>query len=347
MCFARPVVPLFLVIDYRHMLIIGREDLRRAVSMEQAMEAVAAAFAQLSSGLADVPLRLHVAVPPQEGVALFMPAYLAKSGALGIKALTLFPYNPERYSLLSINALVLLFNVINGLPLALVDGGYLTALRTGAASGVATRLMALPDARVLALFGAGAQAFPQALAVCTAQRIERIWVVNRTRAHAERLVADLRAFGAPIPSDVHIASQPWVALAEADIVCCATASSNPLFDDFDVRPGTHINGIGSYLPTMQEIPAATVARARVVVDERRAAWAEAGDLVIARDQGYIDEAHIAGELGEVVLGRIAGRTDEKQITLFKSVGNAVQDIAVAQVAYERALVAGLGDVVRW
>ena len=328
------------------MLILTADDLRKAVPMEQAMESVASAFAQLSAGQADVPLRPHVAVPPEDGLLLVMPAYLAGSGALGVKLLTLFPHNAERHHLPTINALVLLFDTSNGLPLALMDGGWLTALRTGAASGVATRLLARQDARVLALFGAGAQALSQAWAVCVARPIERIWLVNRTRASAERLAEALRAFGAPIPGDVRVAASAREALGDADVVCCATASPTPLFDDADLRSGTHINGTGAYLPTMQEVPAATVARARIVVDQRGAAWAEAGDLVMPREQGLIDEGHIAGELGEVVAGRIAGRSDAAQITFFKSVGNAVQDVAVAQLAAGRARALGLGVEVK-
>jgi ornithine cyclodeaminase len=179
-------------------------------------------------------------------------------------------------------------------------------------------------------------------AVCLARTIERIWIVNRNNEHAERLATELRAFGMPIPSDVKIAASAREALAEAEVICCATASSLPVFDDADVQPGVHINGVGSYRPTMQEVPSATVARARVVVDQRAAAWAEAGDLVIPRDQGLIDEGHIAAELGEIVLGRVAGRTGDRQITFFKSVGNAVQDIASAQRAYALAHMHGLG-----
>jgi len=327
------------------MLIITRDELRRAAPMDAAIDAVSSAFAQLSAGQAEAPLRPHVGIPPAEGLLLVMPAYLsgAPSGpaALGVKALTLFPHNAER-GLPTINALVLLFDTTDGLPLALLDGGYLTALRTGAASGAATRLMARDDARVLALFGAGAQALPQVWAACVARPIERVWIVNRSAERAERLAAELRAFGAPIPADVRVAASARAALAEADVVCCATAAPTPVFDDADLRPGTHINGVGSYRPTMQEVPAATVARARVVVDQRRAAWAEGGDLVIARDQGLIDEAHIVAELGEVALGKIPGRTSAEQITFFKSVGNAVQDAAVAQVAYARAKELGLG-----
>jgi ornithine cyclodeaminase/alanine dehydrogenase-like protein (mu-crystallin family) len=324
------------------MLVLTRDDIRQAVPMADAMDAVAAAFAQFSGGQATVPLRPHLPIPPHDGLLLVMPAYLAGSDALAVKALSLYPRNPSDRNLPAISALVLLFDAASGLPLALMDGGYLTALRTGAASGAATRLMARDAATVLALFGAGAQALPQAWAVCAARDIRRIWLVNRTAAHAEQLAEELRAFGPPIPGDVRIAASPRDALAEASVVCCATASSAPLFADPDLRPGTHINGIGAYTAAMREVPGPTVARARVIVDQRQAAWAEAGDLVLARDEGLIDQAHVAGELGEVVLGRVPGRTDPDQITFFKSVGIAVQDAAVAQLAYRRARERGLG-----
>lgn len=324
------------------MLILSSDDLRRAAPMDRAMEAVAAAFAQLSAGEAAVPLRQHVPLGAHGELALVMPAHLARSGAFGVKALTLYPENPARHGLPAIAALILLFEAATGQPLALVSGASLTALRTGAASGVATRLMARPDARTLALFGAGAQAFAQAWAVCVARPIDRIWLVNRTRERAERLARELRAFGPPIPSDVRVAASPSAALVEADIVCTATASPAPLFADADLRPGAHVNAIGAYRPDMREVPGATVARARVVVDARQAAWAEAGDLILARDEGLIAEAHVAAELGEVVLGRVPGRTAPGQITLFKSVGNAAQDVAVAHLAYTRARELGLG-----
>ena len=330
------------------MLILARAELERALPMELAMEAVAGAFAQLSNGQANVPLRLRLDIPPRDGLALVMPAYLAGSGALGMKALTLFPHNAERAAppaLPTISALVVLFDAETGMPLALLDGGYLTALRTGAASGVATRLLARADAHVLALFGAGAQALPQVWAVCVARHIERVLIVNRTHERAARLADVLRAFGSPIPSDVRVAATESEALAEADIVCCATAATTPLFADAQLRPGTHINAIGSYRPNMLEVPAETVARAHLVVDQREAAWAEAGELVVARERGLIGEEHIAGELGEIVLGRISGRTNSEQITVFKSVGNAAQDMAAAQAAYLRARALGVGVTV--
>jgi ornithine cyclodeaminase/alanine dehydrogenase-like protein (mu-crystallin family) len=326
------------------MLILIREDVRRAAAMPEIMDAVAAGFTQLSSGQADIPLRPHIALPEREASVLVMPAYLRDDEKLGVKLLTLFPQNPAQ-GLPAIAALVALFDTTNGQPLALLDGGLLTALRTGAASGVATRLMARRDARTLALFGAGAQALAQVWAVCVARRIERVWLVNRTREHAVRLAEELRAFGPPISADVRVAASAREALAEAEIICCATGAATPLFDDDDLRPGTHINAIGAYRATMREIPGATVARARVIVDQRAAAWAEAGELVLARAEGLIDETHVVGELGEVVLRQIAGRVNDEQITLFKSVGNAAQDVAAAHVILARARALGLGTAI--
>jgi ornithine cyclodeaminase len=326
------------------MLILTREDVRRAAAMPEIMDAVAAGFAQLSSGQADVPLRPHIAIPERDATALVMPAYLRGDEKLGIKVLTLFPHNPAQ-GLPAIAALVALFDTMNGQPLALMDGGLLTALRTGAASGVATRLMARQDARTLALFGAGGQALAQVWAVCVARPIERVWLVNRTSERAERLAEELRAFGEPIPTDVRIAGSAREALAESDVICCATGSATPLFDDGDLRAGTHINGIGSYRANMREVPGATVARARVMVDQRAAAWAEAGDLALTRDEGVIGEEHIVGELGEVVLGQVTGRVNDEQITFFKSVGNATQDVAATHVILARARALGLGTAI--
>lgn len=323
------------------MRILSASDVRRAVSMSAAIDAVAIAFAHLSAGAATVPLRTHIGLPQHAAISFFMPAQLGGDhAALGLKVVSVFPQNATRHHLPAIHALVVLIDPATGCPLAALDGTYLTALRTGAATGVATRLMARPNAHVLTLFGAGVQAHTQALAVCAVRSIERIWIVNRTRTRAEALVQLLQADG--VQAELLIAPDPATALAETDVICCATTSPTPVFADEHVRLGTHINGIGSFTPTMAEVPPQTVARARIVVDQRLAAWAEAGDLVQARAAGFIHEETIVGELGHVVAGTIAGRTSDTELTFFKSVGNAIQDLAVAQVALTRATEAGLG-----
>lgn len=323
------------------MRVLSADDVRRAVPMQAAIDAVAAAFLCLATGQADVPLRIQIVTPEPQGVSFFMPARLggAPAPALGVKVVSVFPGNLG-HGEPSIYALVNLFDPASGRPLAVLDGTYLTALRTGAASGVATRHLARTEARVLAIFGAGAQALPQVLAVCAVRPIERVWIVNRTAERARLLVARLRDAG--LTQDLRIARGPAQALAEADVVCTATSSPTPLFADAELRPGTHINAIGAYRPAMAEIPPATLARARIVVDQRQAAWAEAGDLIQAREAGVISEANIAGELGDVVAGTVPGRSGPAEITCFKSVGNAVQDVAVAALALTRASALGLG-----
>ncbi len=324
------------------MLILSAADVRRAAPMPAAIDAVADAFAQLSGGRADVPLRVPIGQAQHESHTFFMPALLANSGALGLKVVSVFPHNQERHGLPSIHALVVLIDAGTGQPLAAMDGTYLTALRTGASSGVATRALARPDSRVLAMFGAGAQSPYQVQAVCAVRPIERVLIVNRSGARAEQLIATLGELG--IRAECTIANGARAALAEADVVCCATSAATPLFDDADVRPGTHINGVGAFTPALAEVPPATIARAYVAVDQAAAAWAEAGDLIQARDAGALDPAHVV-ELGAIVAGHAPGRSDAAQITFFKSVGNAVQDMAVGQLALAEARRLGLGTEV--
>lgn len=326
------------------MRVLSAADVRQAVPMIDAIDAVERAFVSLSTGRAEVPLRAHISTPEHAAVSFFMPARLADDadqGALGLKVVSVFPQNQARGEP-SIYALVAVFDPSSGRPLAVLDGTYLTALRTGAASGVATRHLARPDAHVLALFGAGAQALHQALAVCAVRPIERIWLVNRTAARAEQLAERLREAG--FAGELRLGGG-HEALAEADLVCAATSSATPVFEDGWVRPGTHINGVGSFKPSMAELPGATLARARVVVDQRAAAWAEAGELIQARDAGLIDASAVVGELGEVAAGLVVGRDSADAITVFKSVGNAAQDIAVAALALKRAAALGLGSEV--
>ncbi len=323
------------------MRFLSAADVRQVAPMAAAIDAVAQAFGMLARGEADIPLRTAIATPAYAATTFFMPGRLGgEMPALGIKTVSVFPQNFYRAEP-TIYALVTLFDPTSGRPLAVLDGTYLTALRTGAASGVATRLLARSDARTLVIFGAGAQALPQIQAVLVARpAINNLWIVNRSRDRAALLAAQVRADG--FHGDIRITTDPTVPLAEADVVCTATSSPNPLFSADLVRPGTHINAIGAYRPDMAEIPPDLVARSRVFVDQRHAAWSEAGDLIQARAAGLINEQHIAGELGELVNGTVHGRTSENEITLFKSVGNAVQDLAVAALVCQRATELGLG-----
>jgi alanine dehydrogenase len=321
--------------------ILSGADVRQAITMAEAIEAVREAYIQLSTGQAVVPLRTLVPVEKREGVTLFMPAYLAGSDTMGAKVVSVFPENPAQ-GLPLIHALVLVVDARTGQPAAVMDGTYLTALRTGAASGLATDLLARPDARVVAIFGAGAQARTQLEAVCTVRRIERVWLYDADPKVAAAYVKEMNQRGDPIPPRISVAGSPGQAVRDADVICTATTSAKPVFEDADLKSGVHINGIGSYTPEMQEVPTATVVRARVVVDSRSASLAEAGDLILPLKQGLITEADIHGEIGEVASGRIPGRQAEDEVTFFKSVGVAVQDVAVAGWVLRRATELNLG-----
>ncbi len=308
-----------------HLRVLSADDVRRALPMAEAVEAMKAAFAQLSAGRAHVPLRVPLEVPAHNGVTLFMPAYLSDDDQMAIKIVSVFNDNPAR-GLPLIHALVVVVDASTGRPQAAMDGTYLTALRTGAASGAATDLLARPEARVAAIFGAGAQGRTQLEAVCAVRPIEQAWVFDLNR---ERAGAYANEMASRLSLPVRVAGSPAEALRQADVVCTATTSSTPVFADAELPPGVHINAVGAYTPQMQEVPAETVVRARVVIDHHASSLAEAGDLLIPMKQGLISGDHIYAELGEIAAGRKPGRALDDEVTLFKSVGVAVQDVAAA------------------
>jgi len=322
---------------------LGAEDLRRALPMREAVAAMKVAFGQLSAGRATLPLRSRIDSPEAEGVTLIMPALLPETGDFALKIVSVFGENRLR-GLPTLYALVIALDPATGAPLCLLEGATLTALRTGAASGAATDLLARPDARRLAIFGSGVQARTQFEAVCAVRQIEAAWVFSRSRSHAQEFATELEQ--EPwAPASIFVADTPAAAVREADIICTATTSSTPVFDGHDLRSGTHINAVGGYTPQMQEVDGTTVARALVVVDSREAALAEAGDLIIPIREGLISADHFHTELGELVNGTRVGRTDPEQITLFKSVGVAVQDAIAAGRALARAEQLGLGQII--
>jgi len=329
------------------MLILNATEIRQALPMQAAIQAMKAAYAALSNGQAELPLRTHLPVPTHEAVTLFMPVFLndANGEVLAVKVVSLFPHNLER-GLPLIHAVVLVLEADTGKPYAMLEGSSLTAIRTGAASGAATDLLARPDSQVVAIFGAGVQGRTQLEAVCNVRPIQFGWVFDADRKQAEGFVREMSGRH-PIPPDLRIAGSPAQAVAEADVICTATTSMAPVFSDKDLKPGVHINAVGAYTPQMQEIPPETVKRARLVVDSRTACLSEAGDLIQPLNQGVISESHIHAELGEIVSAKRSGRTFEAQITLFKSVGVAVQDAAAARLALQNAQKIGLGQTIAW
>jgi ornithine cyclodeaminase/alanine dehydrogenase-like protein (mu-crystallin family) len=327
------------------MLILTAEEVRKALPMRDAIEAMKRAYAALSGGHAEVPLRTRIAISPHEGLTLVMPAFVqaTEREALAIKAVSLFPQNPAR-GLAYIQAAVLVLEPDSGRALALIEGSSLTAIRTGAASGAAIDLLARSEARVVAIMGAGAQARTQLEAACTVRNIERAFIYDPNQEKARSFAREMAGRG-PIPDDIRIAANATEAAQQADIICTATTSLAPVFEDAAVKAGAHISAVGSYTPEMQEIPAETIARALVVVDSRAACLEETGDLIQPIRAGVFDASHIHAELGEIVLGRKAGRVSADQITYFKSVGLAVQDALAAQVALDNARRMKLGQEV--
>lgn len=322
------------------MLALSREDVRRLVPMADAIELMKVAFAELSAGKATSPIRTVIPVTEFQGDALFMPAHVPAAGALGVKVVNVFRGNPQK-GLPLIHAVVVLADPETGQPLAILDGSYLTALRTGAVSGAATDLLARPDSRTLVVIGTGVQGVTQAAAVCAVRPIERIIGVDMQEASLARYREAIGRDWPDLAGRLETSTDAGI-VAEADIVCTATTSRTPVFDDALIRPGTHINAVGAYTPEMQELPAATVARATLVVDATEAALEEAGDLIAPLRDGLVGHEHFERELGMVVAGDAPGRTSDDEVTLFKSVGNAVQDVSVGKLAVDRAVEQGVG-----
>lgn len=339
--------------------ILSGRDVRAALDMRAAIEAMRAAFGGLSAGRARVPPRLHLEA--DGGVTLIMPAFLEEGAALGAKLVSLFEGNRDR-GLPAIQGVVLLLDGRTGTPRAVLDGTELTALRTGAATGLAAELLAAEEASVLAVFGAGAQARTQVEAVRVVRPVREVRIVSRTRASAERFAAELAGPGGAggavamaeavevaeaVEAEGAVAATAHedraAALHGADLVVAATSSATPVFEGADVEPGAFVASIGAYTPQMREVDATTVGRARVVVDSREGALAEAGDLIGPLREGRLAREEIV-ELGEIVNGTAPGGRAGREIALFKSVGNAVQDLEAARRVVEAAETRGLGTV---
>ena len=329
------------------MLILNADEIRQALPMDKAIAAMQDAYASLSDGTAVVPLRTRLPISNHDALSLFMPAYMkTESGeALAVKIVSLFPKNPAR-GLAYIQAAVLVLESDTGRAVALLEGSTLTAIRTGAGSGAAISQLARKDSKVVAIFGAGAQGRTQLEAACTARKVETAFIFDSNREKAENFAQQMAGYRS-ITKDVRVAKSPGEAVKLADIICTATTSSTAVFDDKDVKSGTHISAIGAYTPEMQEVPVETLARARIIVDSYATVMEEAGDIVKAIQAGAIKESSIHAELGEILLGKKTGRESDDEITFFKSVGNAVQDAVAAQLALKNARELKLGVEVKF
>lgn len=328
------------------MIILHADDVKKALPMEQTITAMKAAYASLSSGKAEVPLRARLEISPYQGTCLFMPSFVQgeEGDALALKAVSVFPKNAER-ALPTIHAAVLVFDPQNGKPLALLEGSTLTAIRTGAASGAATDLLARAEAHTVAIYGAGVQGRTQLEAVCSVREIHTAWIYDPQPDRAQAMCAELQGHG-PIPMDLRVAQEPWEAATQADIICTATTAKEPVYSANAIRPGTHINGVGSYTLEMVENPPEVIEVAAIYVDSVEAVLAEAGDLAGPLHKKTITSQALT-EIGDLVLGKVAGRVSGQQVTFFKSVGIAVQDAMAAQLALQNAQEMNLGQSVQW
>jgi len=321
--------------------LIKRSEMAKFFTMTEAIDSMADAFAWLSSGDCYVPKRYITSIRDESLTLLFKPAFVNNHSKSSIKILTQKRSNSIP-GIPTILGIVLLIDNVTGEILSIMDGEYITALRTGAASGLATKHLSRKDSRSLAIFGCGGQGRTQLMAVVAVREIEKIWVFDKSREQAEMFIEKMVC---EISADIEFTNDPAV-LKDVDIICTATNSEKPLFSKSHLKPGTHINAIGSFQPNMQEIDPAIIKSSRIFLDDKEACLNESGDLFNVLKDSTILNDNIIGEIGEYVLNRVAGRTSAHETTLFKSVGTAIQDFVVANKIYEKSLIENLGEEIR-
>lgn len=324
------------------MLILSESDLRAVLTMPDVIEAVEQGFRALGRGVASVPERLRLDVPTHNGVLLEMPAYAEfdAAAALGTKIVTVFEQN-DRRGLGIVQSVYVLLDSETGVPISLMDGKFITAIRTAATSAVATRHMSTPGPKRLAVFGAGVQAEFHIEAMMEVAPIQQVMIASRSADKARALAKRVRAVHR-VPCEIVRAEQA----AAANLICTCTSSGVPLFDGHLLEAGTHINAVGAFTPSTRELDTEAVRRARVIIDDKPAAGREAGEILIPLSEGAINASHVKGTLAEVVSGEAPGRVSDSEITLFKSCGVAIEDLVTARLAYSRAFGIGVGARVK-
>lgn len=320
-------------------VVIDQGQVAELLPMDECIAAVSTALAALARGEAVQPLRPVLWLPDRRGALGLMPAALEPLRAMAVKVVSVFPGN-EGTDLDAHQGFVALFDTERGRLLCLADATEITALRTAATSAVATDLLARADAAVLALLGSGTQARTHLEAMTLVRPIDQVRVWSRTPEHAA-------AFAVRHGGSVEVVAVPTVAEAVggADVVCTTTASPAPILEGAWLTPGVHVNAVGSSVPFAREVDGETMRRSTVFVDRRESTLAEAGDFLLARDEGLIGDEDIAAEIGEVLIGLHPGRTSAEEITLFESTGLGVEDLAAVHHVYARAREEGVGTVI--
>jgi ornithine cyclodeaminase len=324
-------------------LVVNQTEVGALLPMTECIEVMAGALRTLARKDALLPLRTIVRLPDGRSAFGAMPAYLGEPASLGIKVVTVFPGN-EGTRFDSHQGAVLLFDVEHGRLLAIMDASSITAIRTAAVSAVATRALAREGASSLALLGSGVQAMTHLEAMCVVRSIAtvRVWSRNgdNARRFAERAT---RRFGIPVQA----VASAREAVEHADIVCTTTSSREPVLDGEWLAAGTHVNAVGASLASARELDSEAVRRSRLFVDRRESALNEAGDFLVPKREGLISDDHIVGEIGAVLLGEVAGRQSDEEVTIFKSLGLAIEDVAAAQHIHARAIASAMGTRVEF
>lgn len=325
-------------------LLLTRRDVASVLTMKETIAAVEEGLMQLALGRAIMPQRTAIRMTDLHGLHLGMPAFIAGSaagdaGTLALKVVTVYPDNPAQHALPTTIGTILLNDPRTGRLLSIMDAGFLTAMRTGAASGVATKYLARTDARTVGVFGAGAQARTQLEAVSEVRPIDGAIVIDPQVETRARFASEMTS---KLGVKVHEGERVEEAL-ECDIVVLATSATAPVFPGTALRPGTHVNAIGAHAPAHRELDAEAIRRSTVIADYKPACLAEAGDLLMAIQEGVVSEDHVRASIGEIVAGKHPGRSGPGEITIFKSVGLAVEDVATAGRVYALAVAAGIGQ----
>ena len=323
-------------------LLLSKSDVQKVLDMKTTMDIVEKAFAELYLGSAMMPQRTPIKVPDHTGVALFMPAYIKNMGALGAKIVTVYKDNPKKHNMPTVMGTIALLDQKTGEPLSIMDGGFITAMRTGAVSGVATKYMVNKDAKIAAIVGSGIQAKTQVWATCTAHKFEKYYVFSLDPA--QKIDEFCKEMQAKHGISFIRASSCEEAVRHADVLTLATSAREPIIDGDWLKPGCHINGIGSHAPDYAELDQKAVCKSRIICDNTDACMAEAGDFLIPMKQGHWSKDTIKGDLGGVITGKVKGRENKNEITLFKSVGLAIQDLSTAYAVYTKAIELKVGTL---
>jgi alanine dehydrogenase len=320
------------------MLVLSEKEVQSLAKVEELIPVLEQAHIQYSTGKAVMPVRLVVPLPQIEGRITSMPGYLNEDKALGMKVVTFFPNNLKQ-NLPQILATVMLFSAETGKMIAVMDGNYITAIRTACVSAMATKALANPEARVLGVLGAGVQARAHIRALTQIREISEIKVYDVFEASARQLQESLQK---EIGVKITVAQSAREAVLDADLLVTVTTAKEPIVRANWLKPGMHINAVGSHRPDLRELDGATLAAAKIVVDSREAIMAECGDILLAIQEKAITANSLHAEIGEVLAGKKPGRTSSDEITLYKAVGIAIQDVATAHLVYRKALERNVG-----